>query len=124
MNANQTTDTNRYGAFQSNGLVDGAAYHAQVDYTRFWTLAEVAEAKGTITRLRLLTERIGGVLRVDVSYVNATLPNGQIVNVQNGVDNLTPMRELKGELIAWAKREGVYAKGLGLLDSGNWSVQY
>jgi hypothetical protein len=30
---------------------------------------------------------------------------------------------MKGALINWAKREGVYAKALGLLDEGNWSVQ-
>lgn len=124
MNANETTDRNRYGAFESNGLVDGAAYHAQVDYTRLWSLAEVAEAKGHITRVRLLAEMIGGVRRVDVSYIHATLGNGETVNVSNGLDNLTPIRELKKEMIEWAKREGVYAKGLGLLDEGNWSIQY
>lgn len=122
MDANQTADTNRYGATESNGLVNGAEYHAQVDYSRFLSLAEVAKAHGTITRLRVLTERTPSGTLCDVSYVHASLPSGEIVNVQNGVNNLTPLRSLKGELIAWAKREGVFAKGLGLLDEGNWSI--
>lgn len=122
MDANQTTDTNRYGATESNGLVNGAEYHAQVDYSRFFSLAEVAEAKGHITRVRILTERTPNGTLCDVSYIHANLPSGEIVNVQNGLDNLTPLRTLKAAMINWAKREGVFAKGLGLLDEGNWSI--
>lgn len=109
---------------ETNGLVDGAAYHATVDYSRFYSLAEIKEAGGKITRVRLLTENIGGRRLADVSYINATLPDGSVVNVQNGIDNLTPLREMKGQMLNWAKREGVYAKGLGLLDEANWSVMY
>lgn len=110
------------GAFESNGLVDGAAYHASVDYTRTWSLAEVAEAKGQITRVRILTERTYSGTFCDISYIHASLPGGQTVNVQIGVGNLTPLRSLKGEMIKWAQREGVFAKGLGLLNEGNWSM--
>jgi hypothetical protein len=122
-NAFATQDTNIYGATQTNGLVNGSAYHAAVDYSRFWTLAEVAEAKGKITRVRILTERTYGGTLCDISYIHATLPNGETVNVQNHLDNLTPLRALKGKMIEWAQREGVFAKGLGLLDEGNWSIQ-
>jgi hypothetical protein len=117
----QTTDRTLVGgAFEANGLVNGSEYHAQVDYSKTWSLAEVAEAGGRITRVRILTE---GIMR-DISYIHATLPGGQTVNVENGVPYLTKKWELKGEMINWAKREGVYAKGLGLLDEGNWSVLY
>jgi hypothetical protein len=123
-NANATTDRNLYGAQEFNGLVNGSEYHAQVDYSRFLSLKEVAAAGGKITRLRILTERTPGGTLCDVSYIHATLPSGEIVNVQNHLDNLTPKYQLKGKLIEWAKREGVFAKGLGLLDEGNWSILY
>lgn len=123
-NPRATTDRTRHGAHETNGLVNGSAYHAEVDYTRRpLTLKEVREAGGRITRLRLLTERTYGGTFCDVSYIHATLPGGETVPVQNHLNNLTPLRALKGELIKWATREGVSAKGLGLLDEGNWSIQ-
>lgn len=121
--ATATQDTNIYGATQTNGLVDGAAYHDLVDYSRFFSLKEVADAKGKITRVRILTERTYSGTLCDVSYIHASLPSGEIVNVQVRLNNLCPLRSLKGEMIEWAKREGVFAKGLGLLDEGNWSIQ-
>lgn len=122
-NANQTTDRNVYGAQETNGLVNGSAYHEQVDYSQNLTLAQVAAAHGHITRVRILTERTMGGTLCDISYIHASLPSGEIVNVQNHLDNLTPLRALKAEMIRWAKSEGVFAKGLGLLDEGNWSIQ-
>lgn len=124
MNANQTTDRNLYGAREVNGLVNGSEYHEQVDYSRFYSLKEVAQAGGKITRVRILTERTPSGTLCDISYIHASLPGGQIVNVQNHIDNLTPKFQLKGAMINWAKAQGVYAKGLGLLDEGNWSVLY
>lgn len=112
-----------HGAVELNGLADGHAYHGEVDYSVQYTLADVKEAGGRITRVRLLTEVHPGVGRfADISYIHATLPDGTTVPVQVGIGNLIPMRELKGQMIQWAKAEGVYAKGLGLLDEGNWSV--
>jgi hypothetical protein len=123
MNIHETQDTNRYGAKQTNGLVNGTAYHASVDYTSRMTLREVRDAGGRITRVRILTERVQGRTFCDISYIHATLPDGKVVDVANvTVDNLTPRHKLMGALIAWAKAEGVYGKGIGLLDHGNWSV--
>lgn len=113
-----------YNANETNGLVNGHAYHEEVDYSDFYTLAMVAEAKGRISRVRLLTERWPSGRMADVSYIHATLPGGKIVPVQVGMDNLTPLNKVKGEMIKWAQREGVFAKGLGLLDEGNWSIMY
>lgn len=122
-NPNETVGfRSKYGADETNGLVDGQAYHASVDYSRFYSLSEISELGGKITRVRLLTENIMGQVMCDVSYIHATLPDGTTVNVQNGLDNLTPRRLLKASMIAWAKREGVYAKGIDLLNEGNWSV--
>ena len=122
-NPNETVGfRSKYGANETNGLVDGQAYHASVDYSRLYSLSEISELGGKITRVRLLTEKVHGQWLCDVSYIHATLPDGHTVNVQNGLDNLTPRRLLKAKMIEWAKREGVYAKGIDLLNEGNWSV--
>lgn len=126
MKANETIAVqSHYGATETNGLVDGAAYHSAVDQSRLYSLGEVAAAGGKITRVRLLTEVWPGRGRIaDISYIYATLPDGKTVPVSIGVDNLTPLRELKGAMIAWAKREHVFAKDIGLFDEGNWSILY
>lgn len=123
MNAMATIDRNIYGATESNGLVDGQAYHNSVEYAETLTLAEVARRGGKITRLRLLTEWIPAMRTriADVSYIHATMPDGKVHPVQNGAD-ISDFRFVKRDLIAWATKEGVFAKGLGLLDESNWSV--
>lgn len=113
-----------YNANETNGLIDGHAYHGAVDYSELYTLAMVRDAGGRISRVRLLTERWPSGRMADVSYIHATLPNGKTVPVQVGMDNLTPLYQVKKAMIDWAKREGVYAKAIGLLDEGNWSVLY
>jgi hypothetical protein len=123
MNAFATQDTNHYGATQTNGLVDGAAYHAEVDYSRFYSLREIKDLGGKITRVRILTERTYGGTLCDISYINATLRDGQTVPVQHFINNLTPLRNLKKAMLDWAQREGVFAKSIGLIDEGNWSLQ-
>lgn len=124
MNAHETIAVqSHHGAIETNGLLDGSSYHEAVDYSRQYSLSEVAAAGGKITRVRLLTEVWPGRGRIaDVSYIHATLPNGETVPVSIGVDNLTPLREMKGAFIAWATREHVFAKNIGLLDEGNWSM--
>lgn len=122
-------------------------YHDQVENVDM-TLREVQAAGGTITRVRLLAE----MGRRDISYIHATLPGsrrgcaghqladggpspvcgecntktrGRIVRVnlnQCPGTTLIPANRVKSTFIEWAKAEGVYAKGLGLLDEANWSV--
>lgn len=108
-----------YGVDETNPLADGGTYHENVDRERTYSLAALAQAGGKITRLRLLTEP--GYPYYDVSYVHGTLPDGRVVPVQATTANLRKSR-LKADLIEWAKEEGVYAKGVGLLDEGNWST--
>jgi hypothetical protein len=101
---------------ETNGLSEiGHDYHSTVQHKRTMSLAQVAKEGGKITRVRILAER--GM--ADISYVHATLPDGTVVPVCG-----TPMlgRSWKRSLIEWAVDEGVYAKALGLLDEGNWSV--
>lgn len=115
---------NTYGATETNSLVNGSEYHAEVDYSvRPLSLAEVKAQKGKITRVRILTERTYGGTLCDISYIHATLPDGKTVPVQNYLDNLTPLRNLKKAMLDWAQREGVFAKSIGLIDEGNWSIQ-
>ena len=108
---------------ETNGLIDGAAYHEEVDYSILYTLAMVKDEGGRISRVRLLTERWPAGRMADVSYIHATLPSGKIVPVQVGASS-TFLWKMKGEFIEWAKREGVFAKSIGLLDEANWSVMY
>lgn len=102
--------------------------HAEVDFSYDWTLRAVADAGGRISRVRVLADVWPGRgLIGDISYIYATLPSGQQVRVNtarmpsSGIGVL--VRELKGEFIAWGKAEGVFAKGIGLLDNAVWSVQ-
>lgn len=110
-----------YGV-QESGLAVGHEYHSSVEGGHDHTLAEVKAAGGRISRVRLLKE----YGRCDISYIHATLPGDRVVRVSlssmpTGSTCLW-MREVKGAFIAWANEEGVSAKGLGLLDEGNWSV--
>jgi len=113
-----TNNTASYAPNETNGLSDGAAYHASVDYTQVLSLKELAAAKGKITRLRVLSDNG----RYDISYVHAQLPDGTLVTVRDECYGRGFIRWIKSDLLAWAKEQGVYAKGLGLLDEGNWSV--
>lgn len=104
---------------ETNGLdLVGHDYHERVDYTDAYTLRQISDMGGKITRLRILSDYGYG----DISYVHATLPDGRTVPLTMDYPMGFSMRALKGELIAWAKEQGVFAKGLGLLDENNWSV--
>lgn len=121
-----TTIAEKYGVVETNPLVSGHEYHASVDYADEITLAEVARRGGRISRVRVLTGSWAGQKMADVSYIHAVLPSGKIVPVNvtgdlQGVPLWGP-KGLKSQLIAWAREEGVFAKALGLLDEGNWSV--
>lgn len=66
-----------------------------------------------ITRLRLLTDPGHPVW--DVSYCDGVLPDGSTVSVRLPFDSL-PKRNVSKAIVAHAKRDGVYAKRLGILD--------
>jgi hypothetical protein len=66
-----------------------------------------------IVRLRLLSDP--GYPVWDVSYCWGRLKDGTPVRVELPFDQLSKGR-VKAEIIAHAKAEGVYAKGLGLFD--------
>lgn len=117
---------------EDNPLTDAAAYHAErAESEVAVTLRDLADQGGRITRLRLLTEVWPGRGRLaDVSYIHGRLADGTPVRVIDPAGHLDsfgmPMRAggVQRRLVEWAKAEGVYAKGVGLLDQGNWSILY
>lgn len=110
----------RYGVQYSGELV-GPDYHDQIDHSQGdWSLADVARAKGKITRVRILKDP-GYNAPCDVSYIHATLPDGRIVPVRCPVGH-GRYGDVVTRFLAWARNEKVYAKRLGLLDRANWSV--
>ena len=106
-----------YGVDETNNIAFAAYNHNDVDYDEYVTLGD--PRLKSIDRLRLLTEP--GYPYYDISYCYGTLKDGRHVRL-SGCPASLPRRNLKGALIQWAKDEGVYAKGLGLLDEGNWSI--
>lgn len=114
-----------YGV-QASGEVVTTEYHDGVSYDEQMTLSQLIKAGGRVSRVRLLTENWGGVHMADISYIHGTLPSGKVVPlyVEAGSGPLWGPKGMKGQFIAWAKAEGVFAKGCGLLDEENWSVLY
>lgn len=108
----QTIDRNVYGTKESNGLIDGPAYHAARNdgsgHPVDWTTPGLK-----VTRLRLLSDP--GHPEWDVSYCHGMLA-GEHVDVQLPFSNL-PKRGYLAEIIKHAKRDRVFAKGLGILDN-------
>jgi hypothetical protein len=89
------------------------------------TLSELASSKGTIVRVRWIGgDYIPGRGRCyDLSYVQGQLPDGRRVSLdQLPASFLIPRHQLKKAMIEWAKEEGVFGKGMGLLDDGNYSI--
>ena len=93
-----------------NGLVDGPAYHRERNCvgTVPWN------TKGLrVTRLRLLSDP--GLPWWDVSYCHGRL-DGEDVDVELPFDQL-PKFKMRTAIVNYAKKEGVFARGLGILDN-------
>lgn len=99
----------KYGAWETNGLEDADGYFS-VEREQ---VALSDRRLRRITRLRLISDP--GHPYWDVSYCHGVLKDGTQVRVL--IPELSFLkRNLKGDIIAMAKREGVFAKGIGLLD--------
>jgi len=104
-----------YGVNETNPLWTSEVTHETIEETVRLNDPRLAR----ITRLRLLTE--ANYPFYDISYCYGVLKDGTHARVQ--IDELHLSRRTpKADLIAIAKREGVFAKGLGLLDENNWSI--
>lgn len=100
---------------QLGSVKAGQEYHSQFNEapTVYW------DAKGLkITRFRILTDP--GFPAWDVSYCHGRL-NGKPVNVDLPFAQM-PKRGWKRYVVEMAKKDGVYAKGLGILDPINISA--
>lgn len=101
---------------ETNGLTDGQAYHA-VDRSLnvYWHDPRL----GRITRLRLLSDP--GFPWWDVSYCHGELKDGTPCTVTLPFDQLPKTKHGQGgiqrAIIEHAKKDGVYAKGLGIFDA-------
>lgn len=105
-----TIDRSIYGAIETNGLVDGAEYH----YGRNpeGESVEWTEPGLRVTRLRMVTDP--GFPMWDVSYCHGRL-DGRDVDVILPFSQL-PKRGWRRAIVDAAKTDGVFAKGLGILD--------
>lgn len=104
-----------YGVNETNPLWTSEVTHETIE--EHVTLGDKRLER--ITRLRLLTEP--GYPYFDVSYVYGVLKDGRHCRIDGAPMHLR-RKAIKADLIAWAKEEGAYAKGLGLLDDSNWSI--
>lgn len=107
----------RYGAVETNGLEAGEqsawldAIAEGGNQTVYWADPKLAK----VTRLRLLSDP--GFPFWDVSYCYGELKDGSAVRVSLPFHQLPKGKgKVNAALIDWAKRDGVYAKRLGLFD--------
>lgn len=111
-----------------NGLDSPLEYHRERRDAEHISLAELQARRGRVTRVRLLADVWPGRGRVaDVSYIHGVTGDGEPVSIIPSGDLMgMPLRAggVQKHFVQWAKDEGVYAKGLGLLDQGNWSILY
>lgn len=105
---------NRPAIGETNGLIDATAYHAARNANHAGKVSWDDPRLAKIVRLRLLSDP--GFPFWDVSYIDGVLKDGRAVDVYNPFGQL-PKRGMKAAIIDAAKRDGVFAKGLGLFDA-------
>jgi hypothetical protein len=103
---------NHYGVNETNPVTLG--YHDE-EVVGFVDWADKRLAK--IERLRLVSDP--GFPFWDVSYCYGRLKTGGKVSVQVPFSGpaMLPKRALQKTILFWAKKEGVYAKGLGIFNA-------
>lgn len=67
-----------------------------------------------IVRLRLLSDP--GFPMWDVSYCTGVMSDGEVVDVMLPFSQL-PKRGYKRAIVNYAKKDGIFAKGIGVLDN-------
>jgi hypothetical protein len=110
----------KYGTTEYNSLhsvlgEDDVDAYRSAEITVDWTDPDLKR----IVRLRLLAD--SGV--ADVSYCWGVLKDGTKVHVDLPFDQLRS-RNIKGQILKYAARDKVYAKGLGVFDADVLSILY
>lgn len=102
----------KYGVNETNGFtelgINGSDYHSQDRESVPWNTPGLY-----VTRLRLLSDPSYGMW--DVSYCHGQL-NGKEVRVDLPFSQLSK-GQIITEIIRYAKKDGVYAKSLGILEN-------
>lgn len=104
---------------ETNNLTDGLSYHNQVTAKikddLDWTSPDLVR----ITRIRFLGDV--GYPALDKSYCHGVNKKGEPVNVILPFSEL-PVKNMKRELLNWAKKDKVYLKGLGVFNGDVISI--
>jgi hypothetical protein len=106
----------RYGAHEVNGLPEGGQealldqMHEDGNVEVYWSDPQLAK----ITRLRFLTDR--DFPYFDLSYCYGVLKDGRTCRVQLPFGQLLKAK-WKSQIIEYAARDGVFAKGLGIFEA-------
>lgn len=115
-NANWNDLTDRRDIGESNGLANASAYHDHVTRRIKEKVRWDDPRLARITRLRLLSDP--GFPFWDISYCHGELRNGEPVDVMIPTPTgQLPKKGMRKHLVELAKRDGVYAKGLGVFDA-------
>ena len=101
---------------ETNGLVNPSKYHEAVTHriteTLYWDDARLKQ----ITRVRLVSDP--GFPAWDLSYCHGLDVDGNPVQVELPFSQLPKGKgRIQGAIIAHAKRDGVFAKGLGIFNA-------
>lgn len=98
---------------ETNGLIDAKAYHENFSKDNAGTLDWSDPDLARVTRLRLISD--AGFPVWDVSYCDGVTKDGRPCTVQLPFHQIPKGKgALQRFIIAHAKKDGVYAKGLGL----------
>ena len=127
-----TTDRDKGNDMNTNAYDIAARYgvplqghQGYIPTTEHMSLGELADAGGKVIKVRFIGgDYIPGRGKCyDLSYATGQLADGTMIRIEQlPAMFLIPRRNLKRELVNWAKDAGVFAKGLGMLDEGNWSI--
>lgn len=102
------------GANEVNGLEKPAEYHQQVTHQIEETVSWKDPRLARIIRLRLISDP--GFPVWDLSYCHGELKDGTPVRVDLPFYQV-PKRRMMSFILDHAKKDGVFAKGLGLFDA-------
>lgn len=105
-----TIDRNVYGTIETNGLVNGQAYHDDHRQNHAGTVYWNDKQLARITRLRLLSDP--GFPVWDVSYCHGVLKDGRTCDVQMPDNQLPKGKAFWPTLYKYGKEDGVYVKGI------------
>lgn len=101
---------------ETNGLIDANAYHEHHYKDHAGNVDWADDRLAKITRLRLLSDP--GFPAWDVSYCHGILKDGRTCEVELPFFQLPKGKgAINKAIIAYAKKDGVYAKGLGIFNS-------